>query len=102
MVKGRHLGHHYVMSLLTGYTEAPVGKDLLPGLHYNPYFPGEDGMFVTDPYIVVCEGGWTSVCVVVVVVPQGVCVFLALLEATLESTGKGRVFVFFLLLVERF
>ncbi|CAN0200286.1 unnamed protein product, partial [Ectocarpus fasciculatus] len=40
VVKGRHLGHHYVMSLLTGYTEAPVGKDLLPGLHYNPYFPG--------------------------------------------------------------
>ena len=41
VVKGRHKGHHYVMSLLTGYTDAPVGKDLLPGLHYNPYFPGE-------------------------------------------------------------
>ena len=41
VVKGRHLGHHYVMSLLTGYTDVPVGKDLLPGLHYNPYFPGE-------------------------------------------------------------
>lgn len=40
VVKGRHLGHHYVMSLLMGYTDAPVGKDLLPGLHYNPYFPG--------------------------------------------------------------
>lgn len=44
VVKGRHLGHHYLMSLLTGYTEAPVGKDLLPGLHYNPYFPGESAL----------------------------------------------------------
>lgn len=41
MVKARHSGIHYVFSLLTGYTDAPVGKDLLPGLHYNPYFPGE-------------------------------------------------------------
>lgn len=52
VVKGRHLGHHYVMSLLTGYTEAPVGKDLLPGLHYNPYFPGERA-------VVALEGGGT-------------------------------------------
>lgn len=41
IVKGRHKGHHYIMSLLTGYTEVPVGKDVLPGLYYNPYFPGQ-------------------------------------------------------------
>ena len=41
IVKGRHKGHHYIMSLLTGYTEVPFGKDVLPGLYYNPYFPGQ-------------------------------------------------------------
>ena len=28
------------MYLFTGYVEPPVGKAMLPGLHYNPYFPG--------------------------------------------------------------
>ena len=40
IVKSRHYGVDYIYSLLTGYTEAPFGKVLLPGLHYNPYFPG--------------------------------------------------------------
>ena len=40
MVKARHSGHDYVFSLLTGYCEAPAGKEMMPGLHYNPYFPG--------------------------------------------------------------
>jgi ubiquinol-cytochrome c reductase cytochrome c1 subunit len=40
MVKARHSGSDYIFSLLTGYVEAPAGKTLLPGLHYNPYFPG--------------------------------------------------------------
>jgi ubiquinol-cytochrome c reductase cytochrome c1 subunit len=40
MVKARHDGTDYVFSLLTGYTDAPAGKTMLPGLYYNPYFPG--------------------------------------------------------------
>jgi len=40
MVKARHDGIDYIFSLLTGYMEAPAGKAMLPGLHYNPYFPG--------------------------------------------------------------
>jgi ubiquinol-cytochrome c reductase cytochrome c1 subunit len=40
MVKSRHAGIDYIFSLLTGYVEAPAGKAMLPGLHYNPYFPG--------------------------------------------------------------
>ena len=40
MVKARHDGHNYVMSLLTGYMEAPAGKFMMDGLYYNPYFPG--------------------------------------------------------------
>lgn len=40
MVKARHYGIDYIFSLLTGYIEPPAGKVMLPGLHYNPYFPG--------------------------------------------------------------
>ena len=40
MVKARHYGIDYIFALLTGYEEAPAGKAMLPGLHYNPYFPG--------------------------------------------------------------
>lgn len=40
MVKARHYGIDYIFHLLTGYTDAPEGKVMLPGLHYNPYFPG--------------------------------------------------------------
>jgi ubiquinol-cytochrome c reductase cytochrome c1 subunit len=40
MVKSRHYGIDYIFSLLTGYVEPPAGKTMLPGLHYNPYFPG--------------------------------------------------------------
>lgn len=40
MVKARHDHIDYILALLTGYTEAPAGKPMLPGLHYNPYFPG--------------------------------------------------------------
>jgi len=40
MVKARHAGADYLFSLLTGYTEPPSGKAMLPGLYYNPYFPG--------------------------------------------------------------
>ena len=40
MVKARHSGDDYIFALLTGYMEPPVGKAMLPGLHYNPYFAG--------------------------------------------------------------
>ena len=40
MVKSRHYGIDYIVALLTGYVEPPAGKTMLPGLHYNPYFPG--------------------------------------------------------------
>jgi len=40
MVKARHAGADYLFSLLTGYVEPPAGKPMLPGLYYNPYFPG--------------------------------------------------------------
>jgi len=40
MVKARHAGLNYVFALLTGYVDAPEGKEILPGLYYNPYFPG--------------------------------------------------------------
>lgn len=40
MVKARHGGIDYIFALLTGYMDPPAGKTLLPGLHYNPYFPG--------------------------------------------------------------
>lgn len=40
IVKARHGGVNYIFNLLTGYCEAPAGKEILPGLHYNPYFSG--------------------------------------------------------------
>lgn len=40
MVKARPGGIDYIVALLTGYVEPPAGKAMLPGLHYNPYFPG--------------------------------------------------------------
>jgi ubiquinol-cytochrome c reductase cytochrome c1 subunit len=40
MVKARHHGQDYLFSLLTGYCEPPVGKPMMTGLYYNPYFPG--------------------------------------------------------------
>lgn len=40
IVKARHGGADYIFNLLNGYCEAPAGKAILPGLYYNPYFPG--------------------------------------------------------------
>ena len=40
IVKARHDGVNYVFALLSGYVDAPAGKTILPGLYYNPYFPG--------------------------------------------------------------
>ncbi len=38
--KNTTLGPDYIHALLTGYREAPAGTEILPGLHYNEYFPG--------------------------------------------------------------
>jgi len=40
VVKARAGGEDYIYSLLTGYTDAPAGFELLTGLSYNKYFPG--------------------------------------------------------------
>ncbi|TAD88946.1 MAG: cytochrome c1 [Alphaproteobacteria bacterium] len=40
IVKARHDGANYVYSLLTGYKDAPAGKEVGEGMYYNPYFPG--------------------------------------------------------------
>lgn len=40
IVKARHDGANYLFSILTGYSEAPEGIELMNGLNYNPYFEG--------------------------------------------------------------
>lgn len=40
IVKARHDGANYVYSLLTGYSDAPAHVEMMPGMYYNPYFPG--------------------------------------------------------------
>ena len=40
ITSARHGGEDYVLSLLTGYCDAPAGITLRDGLYYNPYFPG--------------------------------------------------------------
>jgi cytochrome c1 len=43
MMKARHDPANYVYALLLGYSDPPAeeAKDILPGLNYNPYFPGK-------------------------------------------------------------
>lgn len=40
ITKARHDGPNYVYSLLTGYSEPPAHMEMMPGMNYNPYFPG--------------------------------------------------------------
>lgn len=40
IVKAREDGANYLYSLLTQYIDPPEHFKLMPGLHYNPYFPG--------------------------------------------------------------
>jgi len=40
MAKARTEGEDYIFILLTGYREAPAGVNVMPGMHYNPYFSG--------------------------------------------------------------
>merc|ERR1711939_1265997 len=40
MAKARPGGEDYIFALLTGYREAPACVNVMPGMHYNPYFSG--------------------------------------------------------------
>lgn len=40
IIKAREDGANYLYSLLTGYEDPPEGFDLMDGLYYNKYFPG--------------------------------------------------------------
>lgn len=40
IVRARSDGANYVHALLTGFTEAPAGFTVNPGMHYNKYFTG--------------------------------------------------------------
>ena len=40
MIEARPNGANYVYALLTGYTDAPKGTELMAGMSYNKYFPG--------------------------------------------------------------
>lgn len=40
IVKARDHGADYVYALLNGFTPAPAGFEVRPGLYYNEYFPG--------------------------------------------------------------
>jgi ubiquinol-cytochrome c reductase cytochrome c1 subunit len=64
IVKARHDGANYVFSLLTGYEEPPVGFKLMPGLHYNKYFPGHQVAMpppLTDGIVTFMDGTHASV-----------------------------------------
>lgn len=41
MIKARKGGADYVHAVLTGYGEAPAGVQLMDGMSYNAYFPGQ-------------------------------------------------------------
>jgi len=40
ITKARAGGEDYLYSLLVGYTEPPADADMMPGMHWNDYFPG--------------------------------------------------------------
>ncbi len=57
IVKARHGGADYVYHLLTGYMDVPKALASAPGLHYNPYFPGDMTTAWSGPKDQVPEGG---------------------------------------------
>lgn len=42
-------GPDYIYSLLTGYKDAPAGKDVPEGTYYNPYFVGGTALAMAPP-----------------------------------------------------
>jgi ubiquinol-cytochrome c reductase cytochrome c1 subunit len=41
ITKARADGHNYVYALITGFREPPANIPMTEGMHYNPYFPGQ-------------------------------------------------------------
>ncbi|CAM9348717.1 unnamed protein product, partial [Heterosigma akashiwo] len=77
MVKARPGGIDYIFALLTGYVDPPETRTMLPGLHYNPYFPGgaiSMGKQLEDGQVEYEDG---TPATVAQVNGQGVCTFLA-------------------------
>lgn len=40
ITKARAGGEDYIYSLLVGYSDPPADEELMPGMHWNDYFPG--------------------------------------------------------------
>ena len=40
IVQARHYGADYIAALLSGYSEAPAGKELMDGMYWNKYYAG--------------------------------------------------------------
>lgn len=59
MTKAREDGPNYVYSLMLGYTEAPKGFEVNPGMSYNAFFPGHQIAMpqqITDDRITYADG----------------------------------------------
>jgi ubiquinol-cytochrome c reductase cytochrome c1 subunit len=59
MTKAREDGPNYVYSLMLGYSEAPAGFQVSPGMSYNKYFPGHQIAMpeqITDDRITYADG----------------------------------------------
>lgn len=64
IIKARPDGANYLYSLLTGYINPPDHFRLMPGLHYNPYFPGSQLAMpapLTDGQVTYIDGTEASV-----------------------------------------
>lgn len=51
LAKARHHGPDYIYSLLTGYEEPPETIEVMPGQHYNPYYPGDTTSLLKEEYV---------------------------------------------------
>ncbi len=60
IAKAREGGPRYIVSILTGYKDAPDGLTVPDGKYYNPYFPGDLGSFWTGAAGKVPVGGFIS------------------------------------------
>jgi ubiquinol-cytochrome c reductase cytochrome c1 subunit len=57
MAKAREEGPRYIYSILTGYVTPPAGLKVPAGKYYNPYFPGDVGVYWSGPADKVPQGG---------------------------------------------
>ena len=64
IVKARAGGEDYIHALLTGYGEAPAGVEVMPGMNWNKYFPGNQIAMpapLTDGQVSYADGTVASV-----------------------------------------